>query len=309
MLFKDILDKKYREMLPVFEQMLNMAMQNQTHYADLLLVNENAGYYKENEKADNLPFIPSPYTTGPQMEGHSEDTHHKFIGQYIKGISSSNYEEYKKMVSYDPLRKDEIDKLTDEEDMSIQIEMIIYIKIWESDTFIKKFYQIAKLINGEAYDWHFKIKGHDKKDKGGYPKSFLIKNNIIKEFKTLIPKMHDYLNNSYIPQIRNAIAHSQYAILGRSIILNNYIEGNSKSISHITFDKWIELFHETLVLFTLYNEFFIRVNEIYYDESQADNGTVEIRINRLDPIEETHYRILYTRPYFKDWNPNKPDEN
>ena len=308
MLFKNILDDKYREMLPVFNQLLNMSLKNQAHNADLLLVSENAGYYKEVEKADNLPFKPDPYTTGPQMEGHSEDTHHKFIGQYIKGVSEFTYDQYVKMVIYDPLRIKEIDELVGKESMSIQIEMLIYIKIWESDAFIKKLYQLARLINGEEYDWHFKIKGHDKTDAGGQARSVLIRDYIIKKFKSTLPLFYQFLSNSYKFQIRNAIAHSQYAIIGRAITFNNYIEANSNSISHLTFDAWTDLFHEALVLYTLYHELFIRVNDIYHDESQIYEGEVEIKINRLYPVEITHYRTLYTRPFFKDWSPYKENK-
>jgi hypothetical protein len=62
MLFKNILDDKYRKMLPVFDQLLNMSLKNQPHDGDLLLVSENAGYDKDAEKADNLPFKPDHIT-------------------------------------------------------------------------------------------------------------------------------------------------------------------------------------------------------------------------------------------------------
>ena len=305
MLFKNVLDQKYREMYPVFEQLLNEVFNKQTHNGDLLLINENAGYYNYVEKWDNLEFKASPYMTGPQMEGHSEDTHHKFIGQYVKEVSSFTLEEYQKIVSYDSAKQKEVEELTDLESMSVQIEMLIYIKIWESDTFIKKLYELARLVNGEDYDWHFKIKGHEKNDPGGLSRSVLIKDHIIQKFRHAFPSLFGYLNKCYKSQIRNAIAHSQYSILGRNISFNNYVETNSDSLSHLTFDEWIDLFHETLVFYTLYHEFFIRVNDIYYDASQEYEGTVEIRISRLYPIEEVQYRLLYTRPYFKDWNPNR----
>jgi hypothetical protein len=286
--------------------MLNLSFNNQAHYGDLLLVNENAGYYKDVEKADNLPFIPDPYTIGPQLEGHSEITHHKFIGEYIKSVSNVNYKEHLKAVVYNPDRKEEIDELIGEEEFTIQIEMLIYLKIWESDTFIKKMYQLARLINGENYDWHFKIKGHDKNDSSGLPRSVLLNDHVKRKFKGKLPKLYNYFNTAYKTQIRNAIAHSQYSILGRSIILNNYIEGSKKLLSHITFDEWTKLFHQTIVLYTLYTEFFNRVNDIYYNNSLIDNSSVEVRINRLYPIAETRYMVLYTRPFFKDWSPFKP---
>jgi hypothetical protein len=242
------------------------------------------------------------------MEGHSEDTHHKFIGQYIKGVTNLTYDEYVKMVTYDPLRIKEVDQLVDEESMSVQMEMLIYIKIWESDAFIKKLYQLARLVNHEEYDWHFKIKGHDKNDTGGITRSVLIRDYIIEKFKSTIPLLHQFINESYFAQIRNSIAHSQYAILGRSIILNNYVETNDNSVSHLTFDRWTDIFHETLVLYTLYHEFFLRVNDIYYEESQIDDGSVEIRVNRLHPTKSTNYRMLYTRPFFKDWSPYSPEK-
>lgn len=309
MLFKNLLDQEYRKMLPVFDDVLNMAFQSQTHYGDMLLVNENAGYYKDVEKADNLPFVPDPYTIGPQLEEHSEATHHKFIGEYVKTASTEHYKKYLKAVVYNPDKSSEIEQLTDNEEFTIQIEMLIYLKIWESDTFIKKMYQLARLINGEDYDWHFKIKGHDKNDVGGLPRSVLINDHVAKKFTKKLPKIAKYFTSCYKSQIRNAIAHSQYAILGRSIILNNHIDEKKNSLSHITFDNWTKMFHQTIMIYSLYIKFFNRVNDIYYESSQIDNLSVEIRINRLYPKAETRYMMLYTRPYFKDWSPFKPDES
>jgi hypothetical protein len=54
-------------------------------------------------------------------------------------------------------RQKEIDELTKIESYSIQMEMLIYLKIWEADLFIKKMYQLVRLNEGQAYDWHFGI--------------------------------------------------------------------------------------------------------------------------------------------------------
>jgi len=308
MLFKNVLDEKYRTMIPIFNDLLEMALNNQTHVGDLLLLHENAGYNKEYLKHDNLGYPPDFYVIGLQVEGHSDITHYNFIGDYVNKSSKIIQNDYLDLVKYDKDRVEEINDLEQKETMSVQIEMLIYIKIWESDTFIKKMYQLARVINGEDYDWHFKVKGHDKKDTGGFTRSVLLNNHIINRFEHTLPKLHRYLYNSYNTQIRNAIAHSQYFIVGRNITFNNHRSNNVDSMSHITFDNWCTLFHETIMLYSMFNDFLNKVNNIYYDLSQENGKSIETRINRTYPIKETKFFRLYTRDHFKDWSPHKSED-
>ncbi len=207
MLFQDILDNKYNILHPHFGTLYKTILKNQTHEGDLLLVCVNAFYNPDVHTWTNISEKLSPYMFGPDQEGHSEYTHQRFIGNYIKNnIYQEKYPEY-----LDRIKKvdtKETDHLIFEESISIQTEMLIYLKIWESDMFIRKFYQLANLLQGKAYDWHFQIKTANKTGS----RSKIIREEIRDKFKEKIPQLYDSLKKSYKPQLRNAIAHSQYSI-------------------------------------------------------------------------------------------------
>ena len=105
----------------------------------------------------------------------------------------------------------------------------------------------------------------------------------------------------------NSIAHSQYSILGRHIQLNNYIaEDPYSQLKVLPFDEWIDRFHETLVIYTLYREFLERVNDNYGELAMQNNKMLQIRISRKDPEEKVEFGVLHYREFFKDWGP-QPD--
>ena len=225
MLFNDILNQKYKILRPQFEQLNQLILQKQSHDCDLLLIHLNAFYNPEVHNWNNLEKRTSPYMFGPNHEGHSENTHHDYIGEYIKhNLSSKSSVEYLKDLEYSELRRKEIDVLNFKESISIQTEMLIYLKIWESDIFIKKFYQLANLLEERAYDWHYKLSTTSRSTGTTGTRDLIIRKKIRDKFKTLLPELYNAFKNTYNFQIRNSIAHSQYSILGRHIQLNNYVK-------------------------------------------------------------------------------------
>lgn len=303
MLFKDILDTKYRELKPQFEQLYQLILTTQTHDCDLLLVYLNAFYDPKVNTWDNLKEKMSPYVFGPNHDGHSEHTHHSFIGEYIKhNMAAKTFPDYLKSLEFSEQRREEIDVLNFQESISIQTEMLIYLKIWESDTFIKKFFQLANLLEENVYDWHYKLKTTSREQGSTGTRDEIIRKKIRDKFETKIPRLYYAFKNTYNFQIRNSIAHSQYSILGRHIQLNNFVEGDRFSQLRIqSFDQWTERFHETLVLYTLYHESLDRINDTYGIMASQEKDTLQIRITRKDPTENIEYRNIYYRSFFKDW--------
>ncbi|SDM62469.1 hypothetical protein SAMN05421813_11757 [Daejeonella rubra] len=303
MLFKDILDKKTQELSKLFDTLHGLAGKNQTHPGDLLLVHKNAFFNPKVLTWDNIPEKLSPYVIGPNHEGHSAHTHHDFIGEYIKqNLSTTPYEEYLQKQIYSKERKDEINKLQFEESISIQIEMLIYIKIWESDNFIKQLYEIVTLLNGEPYNWHFKIKETNRSAEGTGTRENIIRIKTRDRIKHIIPKLYDSFKRTYKTQIRNSIAHSQYSILGRNINLNNKIEGDAAHpLRNISFDEWVDIFHETIVIYSQLQRIMLEVNINYAHMSMEFDKQIEVRINRKDPLEEVQYLNLHYRSAFHDW--------
>lgn len=83
MLFKDILNKKYQKLSPIFDDLFDMALKNQTNTGGLLFVNENASLSvgrSDEEPPTNKYF----YEPGWNFEGHSGQTNYNFIGEYVK---------------------------------------------------------------------------------------------------------------------------------------------------------------------------------------------------------------------------------
>ncbi|WP_088160571.1 MULTISPECIES: hypothetical protein [Sphingobacterium] len=303
MLFKDVLDSKYSELMPHFEQLYQLILKKQTYETDLLLVHLNAFYNSEVQTWNNFDERIRPYMFGSNHDGHSENTHHDFIGEYIKhNISDKTLTDYLKNVEYSEDRRREIDLLNFNEAISIQIEMLIYLKIWESDTFIKKFFQFANLLEGKAYDWHYKLMTTSREKGTTGNRDTIIRKKIRDKFKNTIPRLYDAFKNTYNFQIRNSIAHSQYSIFGRHIQLNNYVKEDPYSQLYVqSFEEWVDRFHETLVLYTLYHELLDVINSNYgVIASQMDN-MVSIRITRKDPVDEVEYATIHYRDIFKDW--------
>lgn len=302
MLFKDLLNKKYKTLSPAFDDLFELALKHQTHTGDLLLVNENASL-SVSKSDDEPPTNKYFYELGWNLEGHSEQTNYNFIGEYVNEPihDSKEYNSYYAEKSQDLNFREKLDH---EAAFTMQFEMLIYLKIWEGETFIKKWYQLAKLIKGLDYDWSFRIKSRDPQKQGGITRDNALKNHIKPILSELIPQLGNSFMKCHKGQIRNAIAHSQYFFMGRDITFSNYIESNADHISHLNFEEWTDIFHETVVIFTLYNKLFGQVKEYYYQKSLPFKKKMEIRINwQLNPQPYTALEVLYTREFYKDWSP------
>ena len=302
MIFQDILNKKHGLLQPEFDKLLSLCEQNQTHYGDLLLVHQNGFYNPEVHTWDNITEKLSPYVMGPSSEGHSEYTHHEFIGKYIsQNIHFQSSEDYLKSVEYDSNRMSKITELENMEAYSIQQEMLIYLKIWESDAFIKSLYQLAKLAHGECYNWHFKIKENPSDNDVTGSRGEIIRIYIRDRFKTILPQLYKSFNTAYKSQVRNAIAHSQYSALGRYITLNNYKSSKYNTLPSVAYNDWIDMFHETIVIYSSYNRMLTALMNHYHNIAAINNNLFEVRINRVDPVVDTVYRQIEYEPMFKCW--------
>lgn len=301
MIFDKILAEKHKMMSPLFDQIFDLVLKNQTHSGDLLLVMEN-GWLTREKDHDNNGEIKNFFNLGVGVEGHCESTNHEFISSYIKEAPLVSYEHYLEFIKYDPDRREEIEELKSGEAHTIQIEMLIYLKIWEGETFLKRWYQLSRLMVGKDYDWHFSIGTNNRGPFGSLPRYKVIseiKDNLL----IAVPELYNIWVQTQKSQLRNAIAHSQYAILDRDIILNNFQEGKGGSLGGISFDGWIEFFHNSLVMFNLLQKLFNRIRNHYYQKSLRFNKKAEIRINRLHPDPNQSFVVVHTRDFFMDWAP------
>jgi hypothetical protein len=212
--------------------------------------------------------------------------------------------DYLKEFEWEPDKQKRIDALLDIEETTIQLEMLVYLKFWESNSIIKKLYQLARLINKESYDWYFKI-SESARDKGSTgTRQEIIRELIRDKIRSFSEIIYLLIKDSYKSQLRNAIAHSQYSFQGRNIHLYNYIESDPNSqLRSIPFDSWIDIFHSTLVLHNSYVEMNNLINQRYGKIAMENDNTLSIRITDQKgkqyelPIE---YRIKW-----KDWDYKK----
>lgn len=302
MLFNDILEKKGQLLNKEFNNLFELMLKNQTHPSDVLLVHVN-GFY--NPDVHNWTIKPklSPYMIGPDIEGLSAALHYKFIDNYRKGaIAKVKHPKYLEMIKYDPEKPEDRDKLIEFEGLSIQLEMLIYLKIWESDAFIKKLFQAVRLTNGEDYDWHFKIAESNRDETATGTRQEIIRLKIRDRTKKILPILYKSIKAAYLTQIRNSIAHSKYSFQGRNIHPNNYIKNDLASqLENLPFDHWIEMIHETLLIYNGYIGLENRINEHFGQLAEKNDNVMEIRINREDPSTTTEFHNLIYRSTFKDW--------
>lgn len=301
MIFKDLLEKYSSDLHTEFEKLLDLGFKTQFHSSDLLLWKVNGFYQKELENfKPNKNTKLNPHVIGPGIEGHSEQTHYDFINQYRhSNISEFTFVEYLEKVKYDPNNKEEIDDLISFESISIQLEMLIYLKIWEADLIIKKLYELTRILNGEPYDWYFKISESSRDKNATGTRQEIIRKLIRDRLENTSPILKEWITSIYKTQIRNSIAHSNYLIIGRNINLNNYIENDPAAQLHsIVFNDWHEIFHKLLLLHNEYIWLGNTINNVYA-EKFLNGEKIEILITEKDGKQyplELDYRVE-----FKDW--------
>ncbi|WP_457616658.1 hypothetical protein [Lutibacter sp.] len=267
MIFKDLLEKYHSDLRSEFEKILDLGLKKQFYSGDLLLWKIN-GFYKkdlENFKSHENTKL-NPHVIGTGIKGYSEQTHYEFINQYRHlAISEFTFVEYLEKIECGAGKK--IDDLILSESISIQLEMLIYLKIWEADLIIKKFYELTRILNGEPYDWYFKIAESSRDKNATGTRQEIIRKLIRNKLENTSPFLKEYINSIYRTQIRNSIAHSNYSITGRNINLNNYIKKDPAAQLHnIKFNDWHKIFHKLLLLYNEYIWLENRVNDIYVEK-------------------------------------------
>lgn len=301
MLFKDILEVKGQVIMSEIERLFNLALKNQVHEGDLLLLLVN-GWYNEDsvqfKTNDGKKF--SPYVIGPGGEGHSAQAHYKFIHQYRTGyIHDLDFSEYLKLFEFSPERKDEIDKLIDTEEITVQLEMLIYLKIWEADLTIKKLYQLTRVLCGEDYEWHFKVSESGRDTTSVGTRQEVIRKLVRDKIKPKSLIIHDAIQGAYKTQIRNSIAHSNYSFLGRNIHPNNFVKADkAPQLRFLSFDDWVDMFHTTLMLHNALTGLDNMIRQ-HYAKLAEQGKNLEVKI--IEPATRQYTMQVEYRPEWEDF--------
>lgn len=305
MIYRDILNKTGIVVRDEIKRVLNLALQSQHHPGDLLLVKEN-GFYDPKiltfQSGDGKKY--NPHVVGPNSEGHSEATHYDFIHHYrttnYSEKSSTEYFQSFVMEVWDKEKSERNDILTKKEELSIHLEMLVYLKIWEADMFIKRLYQLIRLLNGESYDWYFKIQESARGTDSTGSRQDLIRKKIRDRIKKTSPILFDIIKHSYKTQIRNSIAHSNFSLIGRSIQLNNYIENDPASQLHtVSFEEWAHIFHNSLILYSEYIGMLDEIDKYYINIASKHANVLPVLVTEKDGGQ---YELsLEYRPQSNSW--------
>ena len=311
MIFKDKLKEKGDVIRPEINKLLDIAWDKQSHIGDLLLIHIN-GFYQEdillyNAHADKKL---NPHVIGPGSEGHSEHTHYSFIHKYrtthIHRMTHADYVKQFVMKKWDKEISDRNTELMDIEEITIQLKMLIYLKFWESDMIIKKLYQFARTLNSEPYDWYFKVSESSRDKNSTGTRQDIIRLQIRDKIKDHSPVLYQIIKDTYKTQIRNSIAHSNYSFLGRHIHLNNFIKEDPHSqLRALSFDEWIDIFHNTLVLHNEYVRMNNLINDHFAQIAKEHGNTMEILVT--EKSAKQYPTFIEYRPEWKDWTYKQND--
>lgn len=273
MIVAELLEENNPAVREAIDELFAAAESNQTHEQDIFLVDQH-GFYQELLAQPEVreEHELSPYVIGPDYVGHAEATSYEFINWYRQSHR----------VDRDGLQESLGDEEFEQhERLMLEIEKNIYLKFWESDLILKRLYQLSRLVNGESYDWHFYI-SPDPRD--GPSKHEIIRKEVRDEVEEECPSFYSVVKDNYKTQIRNAIAHSQYAFLGRSIHYLNYSEDPKAHcpIRAMPFDEWYDLFSNTILLHNELIRAFKEYRARFREKALANGNRLEVRITRYD---------------------------
>src|SRR5688500_17768801 len=104
------------------DRLFELALQNQSHAGDLLLVAVNGSFNEEASHYIDSQGNPSnPYITGPNTSGLADSTHYDFIHEYRKVLYSGTSFDFSQLHEHFKGKREEIDKLLDAEYFSIHL--------------------------------------------------------------------------------------------------------------------------------------------------------------------------------------------
>ena len=301
MLLKETLDLVRPFCTAAMDQLFDTAFKNQAHPQDLLLVLENGTY---TEKYVNHPTLKlSPCVVGPNTEGFIKESEYKFYDTYRKNFITKEVIEFQ-------LHNNK-DKFITSYEVSVHIEMMIYLKFWESDSNLKEFYELKELALHKPYDWRFSTHDFESKDKKhDDSRNVLIREQIRDQLKNMCPLFYSEIKKIYKSQIRNAIAHSQYTLhsvnsdepLNYNISFHNFDIDPKKyaPIKSMSLDEWAIYIHSVIMLQNEHIRCSKKYKNIYAQKAIENNFSLHI----LD----CNGRIsnIYYYEAFDSWRLSKP---
>jgi len=282
MLFYQTLERLCLRVEKSVDALFDLAYINQTHPQDLLLILENGFYHSTIQigKEQGLHNL-SPYTIGPGEIGLAENTQYQFYDNYRR--NTVNKADFILKVHED----ESIQKL---EEMSIHLELFVFLKFWEADRIIKMLFMLTQLIKKRPFDWHFVIEKHEgtgkNKNRKGIP--FIVTHEVRDQlYDSGCPIFAFLLECIYDENLRNAAAHSQYAFLGRYIHIYKYDKKQQEYLlSVISYERWEEHIHLTILLYNILLKNIDKYNTLYKEKALGKHYGLPLRITTPEGKEQ-----------------------
>lgn len=226
MLRQESVERYDNEVRIAIDELWDAAFKNQKNENDLALILANGSMNNFPEETLKRLKITN-YQIGHDFVHFRYNTFFDFFMQY-KGLRDED--EYQLIH----------DKQLHNETMT-QMQLLAYMKFWETDLILKRLYNLARLSQGKDFMWNVSQKELNER-------RTLVKDEIQNPVKDLCPHFFDFIESVYSRQLRNAIAHSQYYILYDSINLTNKEESKYYELDSITFEKWDEIFTKVILM-------------------------------------------------------------
>jgi hypothetical protein len=169
----------------------------------------------------------NPNTIDNAIDGFKDLSRKKFLVEFLT-----------KYYSFDGVT--EIDNDT----YRMNIEMMIYTHIWESNPFLKELFRFTDIYLGNTFSWTVKMPKKSKKN--------FIQQKIHNAIEKHCISIATIVSNGYCEQLRNAFAHFDFSIEENGseydIVLHNYDSRNPDLKKGISFDEWSEYFAYSFLL-------------------------------------------------------------
>lgn len=277
MVFTETLIACQNEVREAVDELFDTAFKNQKVNTDLLLVIIH-GYLDTKHLEFHKREKVSPYVFGPDHIGHSLHTFYDFFHFYR--TSNTTKEEFEELLG-DPEKKEDVERQVE---LTLNIELLIYMKFWESDMLLRQLYNLVNLATGLHYDWSMVPPSMTKSNPGKFSRRPFIRNHIQAPIEILCPKFHNLVMENYSAQIRNAIAHSKYFFLGPNIVLANKDENEHYELTNISFTDWEIRFHKTLLFYNFIIGNLQRYDQYYQEEVKDKHFGLALSTPRLNHL-------------------------
>lgn len=285
MIFSETINQYNSQVESAVDELFQNAEMCQKNENDILAVyihafldHRHAKHYVEN----NI----SEFVFGPDTVGLCKNRFYEFFEIYRHQIQSRKQFETQ-------LKRDKtLAEL--QERISIDQELMIYLKFWESDLILRQLYNLKNLSLGAEYEWDFSLKKFRMKKK-------LIEKDIIDPLRKTCPRFSKLIDEVYSSQIRNAVAHSKYYFVNRNLRLANKDDSNEYKLYNIPFDDWEVLFQKVLLLYNHIIKNFNRINTEHAKRAEEMHYGLALKIPKRNANGAFKLQWLKYDPIFNRW--------